>query len=401
MNITSIQMVEKQLLIVGIDPGTTAGYAAIDFEGKVVKTHSEKNLDLNTLISELVKLGRPLIIASDKEYNPDFVEKAAIKLGARLISPDYDLKVIEKREIARNHATNNQHEIDALASALFVLKKINPLLNKINIFVEHYGKEDIKQQLIEFVVGKELSIRDSVDIIETPEQEETKIIKEVVEEKKLTEKDFLILYKKFRDVKRDAFFLKRQNDKLKNQIAFLKKDYEMMFRKISKTERDKKMQSLLEFKENRIKGFDNTLKNKNDEVKLMQNEITTLLYFLSNMNSCILLKKLDNLGLNEFDRKKNILNINEGDTLLVKDPDIISEKTIEEIKSKISIVLYKKPISKKIESRLPFIFINANDLTIEENDYFATVNKNEFESLKNKKNLLTRVVENYKKERNQ
>ena len=38
-------MNNQELLIVGVDPGTTVGYAAIDFEGNVIKTHSEKNLD--------------------------------------------------------------------------------------------------------------------------------------------------------------------------------------------------------------------------------------------------------------------------------------------------------------------------------------------------------------------
>ena len=64
-------MGEKQLLIVGIDPGTTLGYAAIDFEGNLVKVWSEKNLDMGSLISKLIRLGRPLIVAGDKEYNPE------------------------------------------------------------------------------------------------------------------------------------------------------------------------------------------------------------------------------------------------------------------------------------------------------------------------------------------
>jgi len=183
-------MNNQELLIVGVDPGTTVGYAAIDFDGNVVKVHSEKNLDIGDIILELIKLGRPLIVASDKEYNPDFVEKLAVKLGAKVISPDYDLKVNEKRELTSEFKTNNQHEMDALASALFALKKIGSLLKKINIFVEHYKKEHIKEALIEFVVGKGLNIRDAAEIIEEPKKEETRIIKEVVEEKKLTEKDF-------------------------------------------------------------------------------------------------------------------------------------------------------------------------------------------------------------------
>lgn len=392
-------MGEKQLLIIGIDPGTTAAYAAINFEGNIIKIHSEKNLDLNTLISELIRLGKPLIIASDKEYNPDFVDKLAVKLGARIISPDYDLKVDEKREVTREYETKNQHEMDALASAFFALKKVGPLLKKIGIFAEHYKKEGIKQQLIEFVVGKQLSIKDAIEIIEEPQKEETKIIKEVVEEKKLTEKDFLTLYNKFSEAKRDIELLKEQNKKLKNQIIAIKNDYEYMFKKISRSQSDKKMQSLLDFKESRIKFFDNQLKKKQEEINSMQNEITTLLYFLSNINSAVLLKKLDNLGLREFEKKESILNIKEGDILLVKDPDIVSKETINKIKDKVNLVLYRKPVSKKIESDLPLVFINANSLPIEENEYFGILNKEEFEKAKNKSSLLHKIIEDYKKER--
>ena len=392
-------MGEKQLLIIGIDPGTTLGYAVLDFEGKIIKIHSEKNLDLGSLISELIKLGKPLIIATDKEYNPDFVDKLAIKVGARVIGPDYDLKVDEKRELTKDFKTNNQHEMDALASAFFAIKKIGPLLKKINIFAEHYKKEDIKGQLIEFVVGKGLNIRDAAEIIEEPEKEESKIIKEVVEEKRLTEKDFLMLYKRFKEAREDLQFLKEENTKLKEQIAAIRRDYEYMLKQISKSQLDKKMQSLLNFKEKRIKFFDSQLRIKQDEIKMMQNEITTLIYFISNMNSSNLLKKLDNLGLNEFEKKKNILNIKEGDILLVKDPDIVSEKTISEIKEKVGVILYRKPVSKKIESKLPFIFINANEFSIEENEYFGIVNKEEFEKTKNKQGLLHKIVEDYKKER--
>ncbi|MBW2974730.1 DUF460 domain-containing protein, partial [Candidatus Woesearchaeota archaeon] len=147
-------MPEKKLLVVGVDPGTTLGYAVIGFEGDIIKLNSEKNLDLSSLISRLIKLGRPLIIACDKEHNPDFAYKLAVKLGARLVAPEYDLKVDEKRSITRGFDTKNQHEIDALASAFFALKSLSSLLKKIDVFVEHCKKEKMRDQLIEFVVGK-------------------------------------------------------------------------------------------------------------------------------------------------------------------------------------------------------------------------------------------------------
>ncbi|MBU0628223.1 MAG: DUF460 domain-containing protein [Nanoarchaeota archaeon] len=398
-------MLDKQLLIIGIDPGTTLGYAAIDFEGNLVKVHSEKEVDMGTLISEIVNLGKPLIVAGDKKYTPGFVEKLAIKLGARLIGPDYDLKVIEKRDAVRKYETGNQHEIDALASAVFALKKLTPLLNKINVFVQHYKKENIKNQLIEFVVGKELNIKDAAEIIEEQKIKDFPISKSKdfekpeKEERKLTEKDFLVLYKRFKDAQKDIRLLREQNKRLEDKTTAIKRDYEYMFKQISRSQLDKKMQSLLDFKEGRIKFFANELNKKQLEIKSMRGEVTNLLYFLSNIGSSVLLKKLDNLGINEFEKKRNMLNIKQGDVLLVRDPDIVSDKTISEIKDKVHVILYKKPVSKKIESRLPFIFINSAEVKIEENEYFGIADRADFEKMKNKKSLLHKIVEDYRSER--
>jgi len=390
---------DKQLLIIGIDPGTTLGYAVIDFEGELVKVHSGKNIDFNSLISRLISLGKPLIVASDKEYNPDLVSRVAVKLGARVIAPDYDLKVSEKRELVRDYETGNQHEIDALASALFALKKISPLLKKINIFVEHYKKEGIKQQLIEFVVGKELNIRDAAEIIEGHGKEEVKIIKEVVKEKKLREKDFLVIYKKYKEAKKDVSLLREQNKKLRDEMTAVKRDYEYMFKQISKSQQDRKMQSLLSFKERRVNFFDRQLKKNQEVVKTMQDEITLLLYFLSNINSSVLLKKLDNLGLKDWGKRKHLLGIKQGDVLLVKDIDIRSDRVVDVLIGKVEIILYRKPISKKVAAKLPFVFINANKLDIEENEYFGIVSKKEFDKVKSKLGMLDKIVEDYKRER--
>ena len=220
-----------------------------------------------------------------------------------------------------------------------------------------------------------------------------------MEEKKLSEKDFLQLYKKLKDAEKEASLLREQNIKLKNEITSIKKDYEYMFKQIHRSQIDRKMQSMLEFKEKRIRFFDQALKRKDNEVNEMQNEVMTLLYLISNLNSSYLVKKLDNLGMQEFEKKKSILNIRQGDILLVKDPDITSEKVIAEIKDKVTSILYRKPVSKKIESKLPFVFIDANKLSIEENHYFGIINKEEFDKIKNKNNILHKIIEDYKKER--
>lgn len=88
----------KKLLIAGIDPGTTLGYALLDLNGNVVKINSSKQLDMSTLILEIIKEGKVIVIGTDKAKAPKFVEKTAAKIGARLIIPREDLTVEEKEK---------------------------------------------------------------------------------------------------------------------------------------------------------------------------------------------------------------------------------------------------------------------------------------------------------------
>ena len=71
-------------MIAGIDPGTTVGWAIITFSCELVAIGSQKELNRDKLISELVKRGRVLVVGSDKAKIPSFVKEVAVKIGARL-----------------------------------------------------------------------------------------------------------------------------------------------------------------------------------------------------------------------------------------------------------------------------------------------------------------------------
>jgi len=60
----------KQLLIAGIDPGTTVGYAFLDINGKPIKTGSSRELTFDTLIAKTTKLGRVVVVGTDKAKAP-------------------------------------------------------------------------------------------------------------------------------------------------------------------------------------------------------------------------------------------------------------------------------------------------------------------------------------------
>jgi len=114
-----------KLLVVGVDPGTTTGYAILDIQGNLKKLKSSKRLNLSSLIFEIIREGKVLIVGTDVKYVPSFIKSFANKLGAKLISPEENLRIIEKKRLIGDLKVKNLHERDALAAALFAHKKLN------------------------------------------------------------------------------------------------------------------------------------------------------------------------------------------------------------------------------------------------------------------------------------
>lgn len=109
-------------LILGIDPGTTKAYAAVSLKGKIIKIRSSKSLTVSRIVSEAVKLGSVVVVATDKKKSPSFVEKIGIKLGARLIKPKEDLKVKQKLRLRKKYRISKKHSGDALSAAFMLIK---------------------------------------------------------------------------------------------------------------------------------------------------------------------------------------------------------------------------------------------------------------------------------------
>ncbi len=105
-------------LIVGIDPGTTIGIAAVDLEGNLVHLISSRQMTMSDVIEELFRIGKPLIIASDVHQMPYSVEKIRRAFNAVPYTPRQDRSVEEKWDITSGYAYQNDHERDSLSAAL-------------------------------------------------------------------------------------------------------------------------------------------------------------------------------------------------------------------------------------------------------------------------------------------
>lgn len=117
------------------------GIAALDLNGSLVLLTSRKNISQSGITDMITKTGRPVIISTDMRPPPRIIEKIAASLGSRLIYPESLLSKRDKlslvkdfvrdRELKKN-PWKNQHEKDALASALHAWGRIRPLVRRIN-----------------------------------------------------------------------------------------------------------------------------------------------------------------------------------------------------------------------------------------------------------------------------
>src|SRR3989344_8660331 len=121
----------QEPLILGIDPGTTVGYALLDINGNVLAVKSKKGISLGALIFFVIKYGQPLVVGTDVKPAPSFVRSFSSKLGATLIEPDYSLKVSEKRALTRGFTVHNMHEMDSLACALYAYKQCSDTIRSV------------------------------------------------------------------------------------------------------------------------------------------------------------------------------------------------------------------------------------------------------------------------------
>lgn len=387
---------EKMLLIVGLDPGTTTAYAVLDIDGKLIKAKSHKDFGLSPVISEIVELGKAVVVGTDKKKVPNFVELFSMKTGARIISPDEDLKISDKRDAVRNFNISDEHQNDAIASAFFAFRKIKPLTDKVDIILEKNGKTALKNLTKEIVLTKKISIQQAIKMLEMPRREE--VTTEKTQKRELSEKEFFRLRENLKAARTDNIYIRMQNERLMQRL--MKAESIMKRQKFPKPyQTEQKAEGILNFKEKRLKSYLDIIREKEREINLMKLNTRRLAGIIANINQYYILKKLDTLGSSQYETRKVLLNIQEGDLLFVDNPNIVSKNTVEELKDKIMIILHSKPISKKLKADLPFVFISSRNLRIEDFGMIAAVEKKALEQEKEKQEVVASVIEKYKKER--
>jgi len=143
-----------QPLIIGLDPGTTSAYAIIDISGDIIKVRSRRNMKLSTMVKDIIKYGKPLLIGTDKEKIPKTIKKFSLSTGAKIVSPEEDISVTQKKVPIK---TKNEHETDALSSAFFVYDKYKNKFKKIRNYLIKKDKVELLDNVITLVISEGMS----------------------------------------------------------------------------------------------------------------------------------------------------------------------------------------------------------------------------------------------------
>lgn len=231
-------LTKKRPLIVGIDPGIITGVAILDIDGEVLRVFSGKNIDRATIVKEVEKYGKPLIIASDVSPPPEALEKLASTLRAKLYTPQQSLSQSEKEELVKTYLENlespieveDTHQRDALAAAINAWKSFRTKLEQIENYVSKM-ELDVDVDKIKADVIKGLSIAQAVEkeifrklTLELKARtEERKVEEKTVKQPKVSE----TLLKEIKKLEKERAQLKERLSEARKEILELKKQLEL------------------------------------------------------------------------------------------------------------------------------------------------------------------------------
>ncbi|MGQ9515441.1 MAG: DUF460 domain-containing protein [Thermoproteota archaeon] len=128
----------KPRLIVGVDPGTTLGLAALDFNGQLILLTSGKNFSKSKILGTLLRIGNTAIIASDRAVPPHLVSELASSLGATVYLPTHDVGPKEKWRFVEEASKKlgarvlDEHQSAALFAALKAYEHFRTLFMKVD-----------------------------------------------------------------------------------------------------------------------------------------------------------------------------------------------------------------------------------------------------------------------------
>jgi len=128
---------------------------------------------MNDVVRAMQYNGKIIIVASDVRPMPHALKKVSRQLQAKTIEPDHDLQFMEKIRIVDTYLKSqkefiiiqNQHEKDALAAALYGLKRMRPLIKKIQDHLVQHDKMHLFSAIKQKVIVERIPISKAVKLL--------------------------------------------------------------------------------------------------------------------------------------------------------------------------------------------------------------------------------------------
>lgn len=385
---------QRRRLLVGIDPGTTVGYAILDTAGTILDQGAHKEFSLDALITKVISFGTVLLVGCDKAKVPDFVAAFATKVGAKVIYPDADLLVDEKRKLTEHLVTHPNHELDALAAARFAWKNVEPLFKKIDAFLAKHKKETFADDVKGIVIKKQLSVVAALRFIEaekqqqnTPPQPKKSLPKQSPPTKQTSNK------------KQDVLRLKNEKKELLSELLHLRKTTRFLGKRIKKLETKQNTDQRLLLKEQRIIALTNLVAEKERKITELREHTTRLYTLLSMSKDHVIMPHLKNLGWQEYCHKSQKFPLKSHDLIFVDDPYSFSQQTIDEIRLKNLTILSKQDKKPNPLTTIGIAVLNINDIPVETHPTLAVIKKTDLERKRREKFWMYDLVQEYHQER--
>ncbi len=378
------------VLFIGVDPGTTVGYAIFDTDDGKIKLFSKKELSADYLIQKLEKYGKISVIATDKKKLPSFVRTISTKLGAIIFTPKDDILVKEKVSLTKNIDYKNSHERDAAAAVIMAFFHHKNKINEMYDFLSKNDKQELANAFIDASLkSPDLNYLKILNLLEPkPEIKPTKkpLKDNLTRTQTPDEKNILI-----RKLQKDNAKIIKQNIYLKEQLTFLKKRYENLHKKTSsrpKERPNKQLMDILTMKEKRIMNLVKDLsfeKKKSTKLSAQTDRIIKLM----NDNKYLFLLTLPDLR-NPLPKSNQ--------TIFIEDINVYTEKAIKSITSE-HILLSPKQITKKLRKFLPCIYLDWSNAFYETIRDITVVKRVDYENKFNAIDDFEGIINDYQDKR--
>ena len=365
-------------MIVGIDPGTTVGWAAIDWDGKLIAKGSQREFDRDALVKRLVDLGSVILVGTDKAKIPSFVQEVATSVGALVLNPKEDLKVDEKRE-ATKQFKGNAHELDALAAAIFAFKRKEVLIRKIRSTLERVKKPELFEDVVDLVLRERVSIKTALDAFEKGEDD---VIFDARDEKPI---DLVRMIEALAKARGEARTLAKRNRESEQSIELMQKEITALRQRMIGLVKPKTSEQIAKLSHAQVTSLEHRFAHAQSQTKLLEERKRVFEQaMLSEKFTAV--PRLKSLG-------KQSVGFN-ASVIFVDDAAKASDRTLGHLKERgVELVICKK----LPERRLPFAVVQLNEVI--EGDSLVLIKKSWLEEKRTAKEVLNKVVEEYQKTR--